>query len=89
MLPPPPKYTAGSKLKHMKKTVRHVSNHLPYIKYSKLYNGFKSVPRKKDTLKKKKNQTLIIIIIIIYMYIYFNPLIESTKVDKRVASEMF
>lgn len=24
-----------------------------------------------------------------YISIYFNPLIESTKVDKRVASEMF
>lgn len=57
----------------------HISNQMPYIKYSKLYHGFKLVPRKKDTFK---NQTLIIIF-------FFNPLIESTEVHKRVASEMF
>lgn len=31
----------------------HISNQMPFIKYSKLYSGFESVPRKKDTLKKK------------------------------------
>lgn len=27
---------------------------MPYIKYLKLYSGFESVPRKKDTFKKNK-----------------------------------
>lgn len=30
----------------------HISNQMPFIKYSKLHHGFKSVPRKKDTFKK-------------------------------------
>lgn len=40
----------------MQKKMWHISNQMPYIKYSKLYHGFKSVPRKKDTFK---NHTLI------------------------------
>lgn len=46
----------------------HISNQMPYIKYSTLYHGFKSVPRKKDTFK---NHTLII---------FFDPLLERTEV---------
>lgn len=38
----------------MQEKMWHNSNQMPFIKYSKLYSGFKSVPRKKDTLKKKK-----------------------------------
>lgn len=36
----------------MQEKMWHNSNQMPFIKYSKLYSGFKSVPRKKDTLKK-------------------------------------
>ncbi len=36
----------------MQKKMWHISNQMLYIKYSKLYHGFKSVPRKKDTFKK-------------------------------------
>lgn len=35
-----------------KKKMWHISNQMPFIKYSKLHHGFKSVPRKKDTFKK-------------------------------------
>lgn len=43
----------GSKSKHhAEKKMWHISNQMPFIKYSKLHHGFKSVPRKKDTFKK-------------------------------------
>lgn len=44
----------------MQKKRWHISNQMPrhvYIKYLKLYNGFKLVPRKKDTFI---NHTLIL-----------------------------
>ena len=55
----------------------HISNQMPYIylflyieSIQKLYHGFKSVPRKKDTFK---NHTLI------YYYYYFDPLFERAE----------
>lgn len=50
------KTRSGSKSKHSEGKMWHISNQMPYlyvnivyvyIKYSKLFHGFKSVPRKK------------------------------------------
>lgn len=46
------KKTVGFQIKTPCRKKWHISNQMPYIKYSKLYHGFKSVPRKKDTFKK-------------------------------------
>lgn len=62
----------GSKSKHhAEKNVAHfffLLNQMPYIKYSKLQCGFKSVPRKKDTFKKT------------ILWFIFDPLLERTEV---------
>lgn len=54
----------------MQKKMWHISNQMPFIKYSKLHHGFKSVPRKKDTFKKP------------YFDLFLTPLFERREVQK-------
>lgn len=44
----------------MQKNVAHSKSNAVYIKYSKVYSGFESVPRKKDTFKKPYLDLLLI-----------------------------